>query len=290
MIKPGITISLLRREINFLSDLKDGSAKMGEIHFGKYKYREANFNFLPTIANKWISALWMRQLEQKIKKLDRFVVLTHEDATYWKELTNLMVISNPITIHNSEHTNGSQKRTIAVGRYTYQKGYDMLIKAWLEVYQKHPDWQLDIYGGGDKEKYQALVNELGLQHVINCNGPITNIVEKYQNSSIFVLSSRFEGLPLVLMEAMSVGLPPVAFACPCGPKDIITNGDNGMLCENGNIQELASKICQLIEDEHLRKNMGNQAAISIQRYTLDNIMSQWDQLFKEIDKNRSKEA
>ena len=290
MIKPDITISLLRREINFLNDLKDGSAKMGEIHFGKYKYREANFKFLPTIANKWISALWMRQLEQKIKKLDRFVVLTHEDATYWKGLTNLMVISNPITIHNSEHTNGSQKRAIAVGRYTYQKGYDMLIKAWLEVYQKHPDWQLDIYGGGDKEKYQALVNELGLQHVINCNGPITNIVAKYQNSSIFVLSSRFEGLPLVLMEAMSVGLPPVAFACPCGPKDIITDGDNGMLCENENIQELASKICQLIEDEQLRKDMGNQAAISIQRYTLDNIMSQWDQLFKEIDKNRSKEA
>ena len=160
MLKPDITISLLRREINFLSDLKDGSAKIGEIHFGRYKYREANFMFLPTIANRWISVLWMRQLEQKIKKLDRFVVLTHEDATYWKGLTNLMVIPNPITIQNTEQSDCRQKRAIAVGRYTYQKGYDMLIKAWKEVNQKHPDWQLDIYGGGDREKYRKQVISL----------------------------------------------------------------------------------------------------------------------------------
>jgi glycosyltransferase involved in cell wall biosynthesis len=88
------------------------------------------------------------------------------------------------------------------------------------------------------------------------------------------------------MEAMSVGLPCVAFACPCGPKDIITNGEDGILCENGNIQQLADGICKLIEDEQLRKEMGHKAAINIQRYNLDNIMQQWDHLFKDLIKER----
>ena len=97
-LRPDITVSLLRREINFLCDIKDGSIKVGEIHFGRYKYREANFGFLPTFVNQWISNRWMAQLDQKLKQLDRFVVLTHEDATYWKGLSNLLVIPNPITI------------------------------------------------------------------------------------------------------------------------------------------------------------------------------------------------
>ena len=289
-IKPDITISLLRREINFLCDIEDGSAKVGEIHFGRYKYREANFKYLPSFANKWISFIWMQQLEQKIQKLDRFVVLTHEDASYWKNLSNLMVIPNPITILNTEHSDCSQKRAIAVGRYTYQKGFDLLIDAWSKVYHKHPDWQLEIYGGGDREYYKELVNKMGIQNVVKCNGPVTNIVEKYQNSSIFVLSSRFEGLPLVLMEAMSAGIAPIAFACPCGPKDIITDGENGFLCKNGDTQELALKICRLIESEVTRKDVGQKAAHSIKCYTLDNIMQHWDSLFKEIYRTHSKEA
>lgn len=289
-LKPDITISLLRREINFLCDIKDGSAKVGEIHFGRYKYREANFKFLPSFANKWITYKWMSQLERKIKKLDRFIVLTHEDATYWENQNNLMVIPNPIAIEGCPINDYSQKQAIAVGRYTYQKGFDLLIKAWQIVYQKHPDWKLNIYGGGEKEVYQKQIDELRLHDVIICNGPIINISDRYHKSSIFVLSSRYEGFGLVLAEAMTMGLASIAFACPCGPKDIITDGDNGMLCENGNIQELASKICQLIEDEQLRKKIGQNAAISIQRYSLDNIMHQWDDLFKEIYRIHAKEA
>ena len=281
-IHPDITISLLRREINFLTDIKDGSIKIGEIHFGRYKYREANFSFLPTFINRIITNRWMAQLDKKVAKLERFVVLTHEDATYWKNLSNIMVIPNPITINQGIRSDCTTKKAIAVGRYTYQKGFDLLIKAWKEVYQKHPDWELNIYGGGEKEEYQSLAKELGLQNVVKCNGPVSNISDKYLENSIFVLSSRFEGLPLVLMEAMSSGLAPVAFTCPCGPKDIITDQENGLLCENGNITELAAKICQLIEDEKLRAKMGQKAAISIQDYALDSIMLQWDGLFKEL--------
>ena len=146
---------------------------------------------------------------------------------------------------------------------------------------------LNIYGGWNRDAYQKQIDELGLTNVIKCNGPVSNIAEKYQESSIFVLSSRFEGLPLVLMEAMAIGLPPVAFTCPCGPRDIIHNGEDGILCENGNIEKLAEGICRLIENEQLRKEMGQKAAQNIQRYTIDNIMKQWDELFQEIHRNHA---
>lgn len=287
-LQTDITISLLRREINFLCDIKDGSAKVGEIHFGRYKYREANFGFLPCFVNKWITNRWMTQLDQKVKQLDRFVVLTHEDATHWKGLSNLMVIPNPITIERGAVSDYSTKQVIAVGRYTYQKGFDLLISAWRIVTKKHPDWTLNIYGGGKKEDFQPLVEKYGLGDALKLNGPVSNIREKYQESSIFVLSSRFEGLPLVLMEAMSTGLPSVSFACPCGPRDIIYDGEDGILCENGNIQQLAAGICRLIEDEQLRKEMGRKAAQNIQRFSLENIMTQWDDLLQEIHKTHTK--
>ena len=289
-LKPDITISLLRREINFLSKIKDGSAKIGEIHFGRYKYREANFGFLPNYANKFITNRWMAQLDKKVKLLDRFVVLTHEDATYWKGLANLMVIPNPITINNNQHSDCTAQKAIAVGRYTYQKGFDLLLSAWKEVHKKHTDWQLTIYGSGNKEAYINKVKELGIENVVNCEGPVNNITEKYLESSIFILSSRFEGLPLVLMEAMATGLAPVAFACPCGPKDIINDGENGLLCSNGDTEELALKICSLIENDSMRIEIGRKAANSINNYSLDNIMHQWDVLFQEIYKTHAKGA
>ena len=287
-LQPDITISLLRREINFLCDIKDGSAKVGEIHFGRYKYREASFGFLPGFVNQWITKRWMAQLDKKVIQLDQFVVLTHEDATYWNGLSNLTVIPNPITIEQGAVSNCTSKQVIAVGRYTYQKGFDLLIPAWQIVHEKHPDWTLNIYGGGNKEDLQPMVDRWGLGSSLKLNGPVSQIRERYQESSIFVLSSRFEGLPLVLMEAMSCGLASVSFTCPCGPKDIIHDGEDGILCENGNIKALAAGICQLIEDERLRIEMGQKATQSIQRFTIDRIMHQWDELFQEIvRKNRA---
>ena len=289
-LKPDITISLLRREINFLCDIEDGSAKVGEIHFTRYKYREANFGFLPSFANKWITTIWMSQLDKKVKQLHKFVVLTQEDSTYWKGLNNMVVIQNPIIINKERHTDYSQKRAIAVGRYHSTKGFDLLIEAWKDVYNIHPDWKLYIYGGGNKEEYQAIANNYGLEKVVICESATNNIYEKYQNCSIFILSSRFEGFGLALGEAMSMGLASVAFACPCGPKEIINNGNDGLLCENGNTKDLASNICKLIENEQLRKEIGQNAANNIKRYSLDSIMSQWDKLFQEIYKNHAKEA
>jgi glycosyltransferase involved in cell wall biosynthesis len=287
-LKPDITISLLRREINFINDLKDGSIKMGEIHFGRYRYREFNKRYFPTFVNKRLSALWMKQLDSKIIKLEKFIVLTHEDSSQWKRMNNITVIPNPITINGSKKTSCTNKQAIAVGRYTLQKGIDLLIEAWKKVNEKHPEWLLNIYGSGDKSAYENMAIKYQLTGSINLHHATKDIIEKYLESSIYVLSSRYEGLPLVLMEAMSVGLPCVAFACPCGPKDIIHDGEDGILCEDGNVDQLAEGICKLIEDEEQRKKMGINAAINIQRFTLDNIMQQWDNLFKETIHNHEK--
>lgn len=280
-LKPDITISLLRREINFINDLKDGSVKMGEIHFGRYKYREINISILPLFVNKWLSSLWMNQLESKIKKLEKFIVLTNEDATQWKGMSNITVIPNPITISCQERSSCINKQILVVGRYTYQKGIDLLIEAWKKVNERHPDWLLNIYGTGDKTYYENLANNYHLSKSIVFYQETKNIIEKYLENSIYVLSSRYEGLPLVIMEAMSVGLPCVAFACPCGPKDIIHDGEDGIICEDGDTEQLANGICKLIENEDLRKWMGRNAVKNIQRYSVDNIMQIWDRLFKE---------
>lgn len=287
-IKPDITISLLRREINFINKLKDGSVKMGEIHFGRYKYRELNISFLPSFINKWLSSLWMKQLEDKIRGLNKFIVLTHEDAEQWKGLDNITVIPNPITINSQEKSLCTNKQAIVVGRYTYQKGIDLLIEAWKIVNEKHPDWLLNIFGTGEKTSYEHLANEYHLSDCIIFHQETKNIIERYLENSIYVLSSRYEGLPLVIIEAMSVGLPCVAFSCPCGPRDIIHDGEDGILCEDGNIKQLAAGICRLIENDNLRKEMGINAARNIQRYTVDHIMQKWDRLFKETINNNEK--
>ena len=282
-LQPDVTISLLRREINFINKIKDGSKKIGEIHFGRFRYREVNFKYLPDFINSWISSIWMKQLESKVSKLDKFIVLTHEDAEQWKGINNVMVIPNPITINTDRRTLCNNKQVIAVGRYTYQKGFDLLIEAWSIVHKKHPDWNLHIYGAGDKTSYVRLASKMQITSSISFHGATDNITDKYLESSIFALSSRFEGFGLVLAEAMSVGLPCVSFACPCGPRDIIKDGEDGILCENGNINAFADGICKLIENNSLRKEMSKNAITNIQRFNIDNVMTLWHELFtKEI--------
>ena len=107
-----------------------------------------------------------------------------------------------------------------------------------------------------------------------------NIVEKYCESSIFVLSSRFEGFGMVIIEAMACGVPPVSFTCPCGPKDIITDGKDGLLVENGDIEGLADKICYLIEHEDVRRKMGIQARTDVERFKIEHIAREWKKLFE----------
>ena len=274
-----IVVSAMRREINFLTGIKDGSKKVGELHFNRNNYRISNFKFLPQYVNNIITSYWKNSLIKAIKKLEKFVVLSEEDADAWGNLANMEVISNPIKKYPSQTSPCTNKKVIAVGRYTWQKGFDLLIEAWKQVDTKHPDWELHIYGYGDKESYQKIAG-----HGVFCNKAVKDIYSKYMECSIFVFSSRYEGFGLALAEAMSCGLPAVSFACPCGPKDIITN--DGILIEPNNVESLANGICKLIEDETLRKEMGEKAHQNMKRYKEDVIMQKWLSLFKQLLENK----
>lgn len=231
-----------------------------------------------------IKKRWANRFVKNLSKLSRVIILTSEGAKDWPELTNISIIPNPIsTPVEGKQTDILSHNAIAVGRYAPQKGFDMLIPAWSIVAQRHPDWKLHIYGEGDlKEKFTKLIDELQLNNNCLLHHTVSNIAEKYCMSSIFVLSSRYEGLPLVLGEAMAYGIAPVAFACPCGPRDMITNGKNGLLVENGNIEQLAKQICYLIENENIRIEMGRQAKIRAKDFTMEAISQQWKSLFEEL--------
>jgi glycosyltransferase involved in cell wall biosynthesis len=285
-IHPDITISLLRRDINFINKMKDGSIKIGEIHFNKSNYRDFSNNRLPSFIKNIGKRYWRAQLIQQLKQLKSFVVLSHEDAAEWTELDNVKVIHNPLPFFPHCQSDVSQKQVIAVGRYMPQKGFDRLITAWSIVNKSHPDWTLRIYGDGMRQQLQQQINELNITSNCILEHSVENIVEKYSESSIFVLSSRYEGFGMVIIEAMACGVPPVSFTCPCGPRDIIVDGKDGLLVENGNIEGLAEKICYLIENEEVRRKMGQQARVDVERFKIEHIGQQWKNMFDSLLKNK----
>lgn len=282
-LRPDITISLLRRDINFINDVKDGSIKLGEIHFNKSNYRTFSDNRLPAFVQRTVKQYWRWQLIRQLRKLKRFIVLSHEDAAEWTELNNVNVIHNPLPFLPERQSDNSQKQVIAVGRYMPQKGFDRLIPAWAIVSKRHPDWILRIYGDGMRQQLQQQIDSLGTSSTCILEHSTPNIMDKYCESSIFVLSSRFEGFGMVIIEAMACGVPPVSFTCPCGPRDIISDGKDGLLVENGDIEGMAEKICYLIENDDIRKKMGKQARLDVDRFKIEHIAQQWKKLFEELD-------
>jgi glycosyltransferase involved in cell wall biosynthesis len=217
------------------------------------------------------------------KLYDKFIVLTEQNKLEWKNLSNIEVISNPLSFCPEKSSNLNNKKVILVGKLSFQKGQDLLINAWTIIAQKHPDWSLEIYGKKDNEDfYQKLIKQNGLENNISLYDPVSNIEQKYLDSSIYVMSSRFEGFGMVLIEAMICGLPCVSFDCPYGPSDIIKNEEDGFLIPNGNIKELAEKIIFLIENKEERIRMGTNAKINVKRYLPENIVSQWDNLFSAL--------
>ena len=282
-IRPDFTISMLRREINFLTEISDGSKKIGELHVNRANYR----NFEANDSNgfkRLFARCWMRSLVRKLKCLDQLVVLTDKSKASWPELSNVTVIPDPIPMPMPLSVSCLHaKRVVTIGRYAYQKGYDLLLQAWAEVEKQYLDWTLDIYGMGDQTGYRQLMTDMGVD-VYRChlNGRVEDVTKVYQNSSIFVLSSRFEGFGLVLVEAMACGLPVVSFDCPAGPDEIITDGVDGILVPSGDVHVMAEKLMALMADEELRKRLGQQARRSAKRYDMKTIASQWTTLFEKV--------
>ena len=279
-IRPDITVSMLRREINFINDIQDGSKKIGEIHINRANFR--NFEGNNALKNLF-SKFWMNSLLSKLQRLDRFVVLTEKDKEAWVELNNVCVIPNPLSFTSTRHSDLSEKRIIAVGRYCHEKGYDLLLKAWGIVQNRTTDWRLEIFGEGDRTQYEEMVDTLNLdRHRCILNGRSSKIQDEFLNSSLSVCSSKFEGFGLVITEAMACGLPVVSFDCPWGPRAIISDGEDGILVENGNVDKLAEALVLMIQNPKQRKAMADKAIENVQRFSIDQIAGQWKSLFESL--------
>lgn len=278
-IKPDMTVSLLRREINFLTSINDGSKKIGELHINRANYRNFEKNESNFLKN-FFSRFWMRDLVCNLRKLDKFVVLTEEDKSQWQELTNVVVIPDPLSFQTDTLSPLSSKKVLAAGRYVYQKGFDLLLQAWAIVDKQNQEWELAIYGQGDREPYEQLIDKLNIdRNRCHLHGPTNDIKQEYFNSSIFAFSSRFEGFGMVLVEAMSCGLPVVSFDCPCGPKDIISNGIDGILVPNGDVKQFAKSLLYFIDHSEEIRRFSNNAQVKSKQYSLDILSLRWKELF-----------
>lgn len=279
--KPDVVVSLYPSESSFIPDIPDGSKKVLEIHYCKFFRLQYGRHGLLGL----IDRLRTRQDEHIARKFDRFVVLTHEDRGYWGTMPNIEVIPNAAMFMGTRQADMSSKRILAVGRLDYQKGFDRLLEAW-HIVQQHPefsDWRLDIFGQGEwHDRLEQTIRRYGLEQQTAISPPTSDIGSEYARSSMLVMSSNYEGFPMVMIEAMAGGLPVVAFDFLCGPKDIIRHEQNGLIVPNGNIPALAKAMMQLMASEPLRQKLSVNARKITQTYSEEQVMKQWVGLFRSL--------
>ena len=285
-LRPDITISVLRREINFINSIPDGSRKIGELHVNRSNYR--NFTGRANnVITRQFARFWMKNLIGHLKQLNRMVVLTESAKNDWSELSNVTLIPDPLPFTADEVSPLTFKRLVCIGRYDYDKGNDLLLQAWAKIEKQIPEWIIDIYGNGNMETYQQLMVQLGIDSSrCHLHGPITEVRKEYLQSSLFVLPSRYEGFGLVLIEAMACGLPVVSFDCENGPRNIISDGQNGFLVQPFDVDAFAERLLMLIRNEELRQKMGVEAHQSSRQYQIENIALRWKSLFEELMANK----
>lgn len=213
---------------------------------------------------------------------DVVLVLSKEDQFYYSSnLTirgHLCQIYNPNTYEGVVSIGTETKMIFAAGRLTRAKGFDYLLQSWSLLEKDFPDWKLVIAGEGEeKEALLKSKDDNDLQSV-EFIGNVKEIESYYKKAAFFVLPSRNEGFGMVLIEAMAYGKPVVSFSCKAGPRDIITDGEDGFLVPTGNYRVFASKMRLLMESEELRKRMGEKAKISTGRFNIERILDQWEDL------------
>ena len=282
-INPDILIGVGYTLADVVCSIKCQAAKIIESHeariYTKFPLLHKNTSLFSTIYAILNRKIYLNIIE---KRADAVVTLTKGDALEWKNAKRVEIIPNFSIMPISNLSNGESKRVIAIGRLEWQKGYDKLIDIWKLVSPTHSDWQLDIYGEGSLEAdLKKRINEAGLINVTI--HPFThNISQEYASSSICVLTSRFEGFSLVLLEAMRHGLPCVTFDCPFGPKELIDDNKCGYVIENDNINQFAERLNYLIDNQQVRKRFAKEALMKSRKYNVDNIMNLWKELFNSL--------
>ena len=282
-IDPDILIGVSYFQADVVTSIKCRAKKVIEVHEPR-PFTLSDYGLSRGMLSSWYMKHYRNWYFNKVEKqADIVVTLTPGDAHEWRKANKVQVIPNFTVMPVEKLSDGQAKRVIAVGRLEWVKGYERLLDAWKIVSDKHPDWHLDIFGSGTLEKeLKHQQKDLGLEEKMTIHPATPRINIEYSNSSIFVGTSHFEGFPLVLLEAMQVGLPCVAFDCPFGPSAAIVDGENGFLITDGDIAQLATKISTLIEDSNLRKRFSIKALNISQNYNVDTVMKQWYTLFNQL--------
>ena len=221
--------------------------------------------------------------KNRYKHLDAVVLLTQMDREHYDFLPSekTFVIPNIRSFQPDKPAVLDNKRIITVGRLDSQKGYDILVELAPDLKERIPDWKIDIYGSGTmKQQLEDRIKELGIQDFVFINEPVKEIREEFEKSSMYLMTSRFEGLPMVLLEAQACGLPIVSFNCPEGPADVINDGEDGYLIDDFNKEELVEKTARIALDEQLRKKMGANAFKRSDRFSEESILKKWYSCFE----------
>lgn len=279
--KYDICISTYGREFKILPLLKIDCKIIVEFHFAYDIHKNWLSNSCGKIKTELLGTLKTWLMVHQSKKFDKVVCLTKADEKKWNS-NKVIQIYNPLTFVSEEISDCRSKIVVALGRMDYLKGFDYLIDCWSLLENKYPDWQLHIYGGGDASLYKKQSDTLGLKNV-HFKGLTNDVKSVYLGSSIFVMSSRTEGFPLAMCEAMTCGLPIVSFDCPSGPAELIADGVNGFLIDQvGDCDSMADKMSLLMDSFNLRCKMGKESKRMSVRLQEDAVMHQWINLFKQI--------
>lgn len=231
-----------------------------------------------------------RRVQETYPRFDAVAVLTERDRDEYAELLpGTRVVRIPNAVHSLDQVpaDPSSKIAVAAGRLFPQKGFDLLIPAWAKLVETHPDWQLRIYGSGEKKsELRNLIDEHHLYNHVLLMGHTDRLDDELAKASFYVLSSRFEGLPMVMIEAMSHALPVVSFDCPTGPADVLTHGVDGLLVAPEDPDALADAMARLMADEKLRADMGVAAVLTAASYGPDAVHPRWEALFTDLHEQR----
>jgi glycosyltransferase involved in cell wall biosynthesis len=282
--KPDILVCNTNFMASVIVNLNIKSKIIVESHLAKQSILKYDYKFNTNSILNILRRIYDIHYCHELKKCDKLVLLTKADYKAWNDIKNRTIIANPISNYPSFNNFTNSKKIICVGRLFFEKGYDILIKAWKEIALKHQEWSIRIYGNGClRDELNKMICDEGLEKSIFINDSTLDIYEKYIESEFLVLSSRVEGFALVLAENMACGRPCIAFDCPCGPDEIITNEVNGLIAKNGDIKDLANKIDWMINHEKERHEMGLKAHVAVERYKIDTIMNEWISLFNDIN-------